>query len=173
MTRAIRLHRTGGPEVLEVEEIELPEPKAGEARVRHHAIGVNFIDTYHRSGLYKLPSLPGVIGSEASGIVEAVGEGVTGLQAGDRVAYAMARGSYAELAVVPANLLVKIPLGVELDTAAACMPFPGAAMTCESDGDGGTVCTTCGEPGTNQSACVDGTGNAGKCAINGGSPTCN
>ena len=89
MTRAIRFSRTGGPDVLELEEISLPEPKAGEALVRHRAIGVNFIDTYHRSGLYSVP-LPSGLGSEAAGVVEQVGPGVTTVRVGERVAYATA-----------------------------------------------------------------------------------
>ena len=81
MTHAIRIHKTGGPEVLTWEEVQVGEPGPGEARVRHGAIGLNYIDTYHRTGLYKLPSLPAVIGSEASGTVEQLGEGITGLAA--------------------------------------------------------------------------------------------
>ncbi|MBC7171505.1 MAG: alcohol dehydrogenase catalytic domain-containing protein, partial [Polyangiaceae bacterium] len=86
MTKTIRFHRRGGPEVLTVEEVSIGEPAAGEVRIRHRAIGLNFIDTYHRSGLYPLP-LPAVCGSEGAGIVEAIGDGVTGLSPGDRVAY--------------------------------------------------------------------------------------
>jgi NADPH2:quinone reductase len=119
--KAVFIQEYGGLDALRFGEFPAPTLAPGTALVRLAYSGVNFIDTYHRSGLYKLPSLPSVIGSEASGVVEAVGEGVTGLQAGDRVAYAMARGSYAEYAAVPANLLVKVPVGVELDTAAACM----------------------------------------------------
>ena len=86
MNHAIRIHRTGGPEVLQWEAVELPPPAAGEVRLRHHAVGLNFIDTYHRSGLYPLP-LPSGLGMEGAGVVEAVGEGVAGLKVGDRVAY--------------------------------------------------------------------------------------
>jgi len=118
--KAIRIHQTGGPEVLRYEDIELPAPSAGQARVRHTAIGVNFIDTYHRSGLYKLP-LPTGIGSEAAGVVEALGEGVTSLKKGDRVAYAGAMGAYAEANNVPAEKLVKLPAGVSDEIAAAAM----------------------------------------------------
>src|SRR2546421_8183278 len=87
MPRAIRLYQTGGPEVLRWEEVDVGEPGEGQARVRHTAVGVNFVDTYQRSGLYPLP-LPGGLGSEAAGVVEAVGPGVTHVRAGDRVAYA-------------------------------------------------------------------------------------
>jgi NADPH2:quinone reductase len=119
--KAVFIEQYGGPEALHYGDFPQPAPGKGEALVRISHSGVNFIDTYHRTGLYKLPSLPAVIGSEASGIVEQLGEGVTGLKPGDRVAYAMARGSYAEFASVPASLLVQVPEGVDLATAAACM----------------------------------------------------
>ena len=120
--RAVRIHATGGPEVLAVDEVPTPEPGEGEVRVRHAFIGVNFIDTYHRSGLYPLPSLPHGLGSEAAGTVEAVGPGVEGFAEGDRVAYfAGPPGSYAEAKVVPAARLVKVPEGVGLDQAATLM----------------------------------------------------
>ena len=93
--KAVRIARTGGPEVMELAEVGLPEPKPGEIRVRHEAIGLNFIDVYHRTGLYPLP-LPHALGMEGAGIVEAVGEGVTHLKPGDRVAYCLHWGSYAE-----------------------------------------------------------------------------
>src|SRR5215470_8118478 len=118
--KAIRFHKTGGPEVLQYEDVNLPPPGAGEARVRHTAIGVNFIDTYHRSGLYRLP-LPSGLGSEAAGIVEAPGPGVTMLKTGDRVAYAGTLGAYAEANNVPADRLVKLPAGIDDETAAAAM----------------------------------------------------
>lgn len=118
--KAIRISRTGGPEVMDFVDIDLPPPGPGQARVKHTVIGVNFIDTYHRSGLYKLP-LPTGLGTEAAGVVEAVGDGVTSLKVGDRVAYAGAMGSYAEGANVPADRLVTIPVGVSDETAAACM----------------------------------------------------
>ena len=122
MPKAIRLNKTGGPEVLQWEEVEVGEPGEGQARVRHMAIGVNFIDTYHRSGLYPLPALPSGIGSEGAGAVEAVGRGVTHVKAGDRVAYAMGPpGSYAEVRVMPADRLVKLPDGISNQTAAAMM----------------------------------------------------
>jgi NADPH2:quinone reductase len=118
--RAIQFERAGGPEVLQLVEVPEPEPKPGQVRVRHEAIGVNFIDTYHRSGLYpvKLPCTPG---GEAAGVVEAVGEGVTRLKVGDRVAYAGGFGGYAEQNVVAAQRAVKIPPGVEARTAAAVL----------------------------------------------------
>jgi NADPH2:quinone reductase len=118
--KAIRIHQTGGPDVLRYEDVDLPPPAAGHVRVRHTAIGVNFIDTYHRSGLYKLP-LPIIIGSEAAGVVDALGEGVSTLRKGDRVAYAGAMGAYAEANNVAADKLVKIPAGVSDDTAAAAL----------------------------------------------------
>ena len=118
--KAIRFHETGGPEVLRYEDVELPPPAAGQVRVRHTAIGVNFIDTYHRSGLYKLP-LPSGLGSEAAGVVEAVGAGVTTLKTGDRVAYAGALGSYSEANNIAADKLVKLPDAVSEDIAAAAM----------------------------------------------------
>jgi NADPH2:quinone reductase len=119
--KAIRFHETGGPEVLRVEELPLPEPGPGQARVRHGAIGVNFIDTYHRTGLYKLP-LPSGLGVEAAGVVEALGPGVAHLAVGDRVAYvARPPGAYAEAAAVAADRLVRIPGGVSDEVAAAAM----------------------------------------------------
>ncbi len=118
--KAIRFHQTGGPEVLRLDDVELPPPAPGMVRVRHTAIGVNYIDTYHRSGLYKLP-LPSGLGSEAAGVVEALGEGVTTLKTGDRVGYAGAIGAYAEANNVPADKLVKLPDGVSDEVAAAAM----------------------------------------------------
>jgi NADPH:quinone reductase len=118
--KAIRFAHTGGPEVLKLEDIDLPAPGPGQVRVRHTAIGVNFIDTYHRSGLYKL-ALPSGLGSEAAGVVDALGEGITTLKIGDRVAYAGALGAYAEANNVPADKLVKLPEGVSDENAAAAM----------------------------------------------------
>ena len=119
--KAIRFHQTGGPEVLRLEELPRPEPGPGQALVRHTAIGVNFIDTYHRTGLYKLP-LPSGLGVEAAGVVEAAGQGVAHVAAGDRVAYvARPPGAYAEAAAVPADRLVRIPEGVSDEVAAAAM----------------------------------------------------
>src|SRR3954453_17068049 len=121
MPKAIRVHQTGGPEVLLWEDVDAGEPGDGQARVRHTAVGVNYIDTYHRSGLYPLP-LPSGLGSEAAGVVEAVGPGVTVVKPGDRVAYAGGGpGSYAEVRVLPAAVLVPIPDGVTDQTAAAVM----------------------------------------------------
>jgi NADPH2:quinone reductase len=121
MPKAIRMTETGGPEVLRWEDVDVGEPGEGQARVRHTAIGVNFIDTYHRSGLYPIP-LPSGLGSEAAGVVEAVGPGVTVVRPGDRVAYAGGPpGSYAEARVMPADRLVPIPDGVTDQTAAAVM----------------------------------------------------
>lgn len=118
--KAIRFERFGGPEVLRSEEIELPAPGANEVRVRHTAIGVNFIDAYHRSGLYPVP-LPSGLGSEAAGVIEALGAGVSGLRIGERVAYATAFGAYAEANNVSADKLVRIPPEVSDETAAAAM----------------------------------------------------
>ena len=118
--RAIRVHEYGGPEVLRYEEIARPEPGPGEARVRIEAAGVNFIDIYHRTGLYPNP-LPFTPGIEGAGTVEAVGPGVTEVRAGDRVAYALSLGAYAEYAIVPAWKLVPIPDGVNPSVAAAAM----------------------------------------------------
>ncbi len=121
MPKAIRIQTTGGPDVLRWEDVEVGNPAEGQARVRHTAIGVNFIDTYFRSGLYPL-SLPSGLGSEAAGVVEAVGPGVTVVRPGERVAYAGGPpGSYSESRVMPANILVPIPDGVTDQTAAAVM----------------------------------------------------
>ena len=109
--RAIRFAKTGGPEVLTLENIDLPAPKPGQVRIRHTAIGVNFIDTYHRSGLYPVP-LPSGLGLEAAGVVDALGDGVTSLKVGDRVAYCSGPiGAYAEANNVPADRVVKLPAG--------------------------------------------------------------
>ncbi|MDA3627524.1 quinone oxidoreductase [Saccharopolyspora oryzae] len=118
--RAIRVAANGGPEVMELTEIESPEPQPGQLLVEVAAIGVNFIDTYQRSGVYSMP-LPFTPGSEGSGAVVAVGEGVTGFEVGDRVAWAMAPGSYAERALVPADKAVRVPVGVNSRTAAAAL----------------------------------------------------
>ena len=118
--KAIRVRRTGGPEVLEYGEAETPKPGAGQALVRLEAAGVNFVDVYHRTGLYKQP-LPFTPGSEGAGIVEETGEGVTLVKRGDRVAYAMVIGAYADYAVVPQEKLVIVPNGVSSPMAAAAM----------------------------------------------------
>jgi NADPH2:quinone reductase len=118
---AVRIHETGGPEVLRYEEVEVASPAAGEALVRHHAIGVNFIDTYHRSGLYPLP-LPAVLGTEAAGVVEALGEGVTDVAVGQRVAYAgTITGTYTAARSIPDARLVPLPDDVSCEQAAAIM----------------------------------------------------
>jgi NADPH2:quinone reductase len=122
MTKAIQLHETGGPEVLKWEDIEVGDPGAGEIRVRHTAVGLNFIDCYHRSGLYPLPGFPVSIGLEGAGVVEALGNGVTDLAEGDRVAYASPPlGAYAEARVMPAAVVVKVPDGIDDQHAAAMM----------------------------------------------------
>lgn len=118
--KAIRVHAFGGPEVLQLDDIPIPEPAAGQVLIRIKAIGVNFIDIYHRTGLYKI-DLPATLGMEAAGVVESVGEGHTQLAPGDRVAYCMTRGSYAEFAAVPAWQVVKIPDSLDFESAAAAM----------------------------------------------------
>ncbi len=121
MTRAIRFHQTGGPEVLQMEDVVLAAPGPGEVRIKHNAIGLNYIDTYHRSGLYALP-LPSGIGLEAAGIVEGLGQGVTTFKVGDRVAYGTGTpGAYAEARNFPANRLVKLPDMISDETAAGMM----------------------------------------------------
>jgi NADPH2:quinone reductase len=119
--QAVRIHETGGPEVLRVEEIDVPEPGKGQALIRQTAIGVNFTDTYNRTGLYKQP-LPLVLGHEAAGVVEAVGEGVQGLKAGDRVAYSGGPiGAYATARLYPAERLVPLPEWIDDRTAASLL----------------------------------------------------
>ena len=121
MPYAIRIHQTGGPEVLRWEAVDVRAPAEGEATVRQHAVGLNFIDTYHRSGLYPL-TLPAGIGLEGAGVVEAVGAGVTEVKVGDRVAYAGGPvGAYAEVRNIPAHRLLKLPDAIAFDTAAAMM----------------------------------------------------
>jgi NADPH2:quinone reductase len=121
MAKAIRIHNYGGPEVMSYEDVPTPQPKAGEVLIRQSAIGLNFIDVYHRTGLYPAASMPFTPGSEGAGEVIAVGEGVTEFKPGDRVAYGMAVGAYAEERVIPAKALVKVPNGIDDDTAAAMM----------------------------------------------------
>jgi NADPH2:quinone reductase len=121
MTKAIQIAQTGGPEQLQVVDVQVGEPGPGEIRIRHKAVGLNFIDVYHRTGLYPLP-LPAGIGGEGAGIVEAVGEGVTHLKPGDRAAYASNQpGSYCEARVMPAKHVCKLPDGIDFETAAAMM----------------------------------------------------
>ena len=127
MTKVIRFSQTGGPEVLQVEEAAVGEPGPGQVRIRHTAIGVNFIDTYHRSGLYTLP-LPSSLGSEAAGVIEAVGPGVTHVRVGDRVAYAGGPvGAYCEARVMPADRLLKLPNAIS-DRQAAAMMLKGMTV---------------------------------------------
>jgi NADPH2:quinone reductase len=122
MNHAIRIHEYGGPEALTWEEVPLPAPRPGEALVRHRAIGLNYIDVYFRTGLYKAPALPATIGMEGAGVVEAVGEGVTEVAPGDRVAYATAPiGAYAEARTIKADRLVKLPAAISDEQAAAMM----------------------------------------------------
>jgi NADPH2:quinone reductase len=120
MPYAIRAHQTGGPEVLQWEEVTVGDPGPGEVRVRNTAVGLNFIDTYHRSGLYPMP-MPLTLGSEGAGVIEAVGPKVKGFKRGDRVAYAQPIGAYAEVLIRPVARLVKIPFGITDQTAAAMM----------------------------------------------------
>ena len=125
MPKAIRIYEQGPPEVMKWEDVELPPPGAGEVRMRHEVAGLNYIDTYHRSGVYKVP-LPSGIGSEAAGVVEAVGDGVSEFKPGDRVCYASGTpllpiASYSEARNIAAARLVKIPDGINSDTVAAMM----------------------------------------------------
>lgn len=122
MTKAIQIHEYGGPEVMRWDSIDVGAPGVGEVRIRHTAVGLNFIDVYHRTGLYPLPSLPAVIGMEGAGIVEALGPGVTHLNLGQRVAYAsLPPGAYCEARLMPADRLVPIPETVTDHQAAAMM----------------------------------------------------
>ena len=121
MPNAIRIHKTGGPEVMRWEAVDLSDPGSGEVRVRHTAVGLNFIDTYHRSGLYPL-EFPAILGQEAAGVVEALGPDVSGFQEGDRVAYAVGpMGSYCEARNYPADRLLKLPEGISDEIAATVM----------------------------------------------------
>lgn len=121
MAKAIRISKTGGPEVMEYVDVEVGEPGPGEVRIRHGAVGLNFIDCYFRSGLYPQP-LPGGLGQEAAGTIEAVGPGVADFKVGDRVAYAgRPNGAYSEERVMPADILVRLPDSISFDTAAAMM----------------------------------------------------
>ncbi len=121
MSRAVRIDRNGGPEELKIVDVQVGDPGPGEIRIRHKAIGLNFIDVYQRTGLYSFP-MPLQLGMEGAGIVEAVGEGVTHLQAGDRAAYAsQPPGSYCEVRVMPARCVCKLPDAISFDTAASMM----------------------------------------------------
>jgi NADPH2:quinone reductase len=122
MIQAVRIHSPGGPEALVSEQIECPVPGPGEVLIRHAFIGVNFVDIYHRKGLYPLPSIPGIPGVEGAGTVEAFGDGVTGICIGDRVAYAgLPPGGYAEARVIAAERLIKLPESMQLRDASAMM----------------------------------------------------
>ena len=118
MAKAVRYHKQGGPEVLQLDDVQVGEPGAGQVRIRHTAIGVNFVDTYQRSGLYPM-QLPAVAGNEAAGVVDAVGPDVKDLKKGDRIAYTGLPGSYCEQRIVPADRMVKIPEGISDDQAAS------------------------------------------------------
>lgn len=121
MVSAVRVHQLGGPEVLKYEEIDLPAPGPGQVRYKTTAVGVNFIDTYFRTGLYPAPSLPFTAGNESAGVITAVGPGVKGLKKGDRVAAVFLLGAYATERVLPADRVVKIPSKIDDKTAAAMM----------------------------------------------------
>lgn len=121
MSKAIRIHETGGPEVLRWEDIEVGEPGQGQVRLKQVACGLNYIDVYGRTGLYPVGEFPAVLGMEAVGVVEAIGVGVNDLSTGDRVAYVMQIGAYAESRLVDASKLIKIPAGIDNNTAAAMM----------------------------------------------------
>ncbi|HXC73777.1 MAG TPA: alcohol dehydrogenase catalytic domain-containing protein, partial [Sphingomicrobium sp.] len=120
MTHAIRVHETGGPDVLRWEEVEVGDPGAGQVTLRQEAAGLNYIDVYHRIGLYPQP-LPFTPGVEGAGVVEAVGPGVTGLKAGDRVAYAGPTGGYSQVRVIDADRLVTLPDSISCEQAASMM----------------------------------------------------
>src|SRR4249919_841825 len=122
MTAAVRVHKTGGPEVLQYEQIEIGAPGQGQVKVRQHASGVNYIDTYFRMGMYPSPvGMPFVSGNEAAGEVIAVGPGVTDLKVGDRVAYVVALGAYAAERLLPADRAVKLPDKISYEQAAGMM----------------------------------------------------
>lgn len=122
MSQAIRIHQVGGPETLTLDNVDPGQPKVGELLLRQTAIGLNFIDIYHRTGLYKLPMYPHGLGMEAAGTVEAIGEGVTRFKVGDRVAYCGGTpGAYAQMRVIPAKLAIKLPEGISDQQAAAAM----------------------------------------------------
>ena len=122
MPKAIRIHRTGGPDAMQWEDVEVGAPGPGEIRIRHEAVGLNYIDIYFRTGLYPAPSLPFSPGMEGAGVVEAIGDGVGSTAVGDRVAYAAPPvGSYAEERLMPADKVVKVPAGIDSQQAAAMM----------------------------------------------------
>jgi NADPH:quinone reductase len=121
MTKAVRVHKLGGPEVLTYEDVDLPDPGPGEVRIRQHAIGLNFIDCYFRTGLYKAPGLPFIVGNEGAGEITAVGPGVTNFHPGDRVAYYLTLGAYATERNAPADKLVKLPDHITYEQGAVLM----------------------------------------------------
>jgi NADPH2:quinone reductase len=121
MVAAVRVHKVGGPEVLTYEDVDVPAPGPGQIRVKQHAVGLNYIDTYFRSGLYPAPSMPFVIGNEGAGEVSAVGSGVTEFKVGDRVAYVSALGGYAAERILPADRGVKLPKEISYEQAAGMM----------------------------------------------------
>jgi len=121
MTKAVRIHEQGGPEMMQIEDIELPPPGPGEVLVRNHAAGVNYIDVYLRSGHYPVPTKPAILGNEGAGEVVEVGKGVKGFEVGDRVAYTVVLGCYAEARNVAADRLVKLPKSISYDVGAAMM----------------------------------------------------
>jgi len=120
MAKAVRYHKQGGPEVLQLDDVQVGDPGQGQVRIRHTAIGVNFVDTYQRSGLYPM-QLPQIGGNEGAGVIEAVGAGVTDLKAGDRVTYTGLPGSYCEQRLVPADRMVKLPQGITEEQAASML----------------------------------------------------
>ena len=126
MAKAIRFHRQGGPEVLQLDDVQVGDPGPGQVRIRHTAIGVNFVDTYQRSGLYPMQT-PAIAGNEGAGVVEALGPGVKDLKKGERVAYTGLPGSYCDVRVVPADRMVKVPKGIS-DEAAASMMLKGMTV---------------------------------------------
>ena len=121
MVAAVRVHKPGGPEVLTFEEVEVPPPGPGQVRIKQHAVGVNYIDTYFRSGLYPAPSMPFISGNEGAGEVTAVGSGVSDVKVGDRVAYVSALGSYAAERLMAADRVVKLPAAISYEQAAGMM----------------------------------------------------
>jgi NADPH2:quinone reductase len=124
MPKAVRIHAHGGPDAMRLEEVDVGEPGPGQVRLRQTAIGLNFIDVYYRSGVYSVPTMPATLGVEGAGVVEALGEGVSEFRVGDRVAYAGVLGSYAEVRLIQADRLVKIPDGIS-DVQAAGMMLQG------------------------------------------------
>lgn len=156
MSHAIRVHAVGGPEQLRWEDVELPPPGPGEVQLAHRAVGLNFIDVYHRTGLYPLP-LPFTPGQEGAGVVTALGSGVTTLQVGQRVAYAGLGGAYAERRNAPAERLVSLPDEVDFVTAASCllkgMTAELLVRRCRPVGPGDTIVVHAAAGGVGQLAC--------------------